>query len=119
MDVGPVVAESIYVWFHDLRNIKFLEKVRGVGVVIQHDVEQKQKVGKFNGKTFVLTGSFSSMSREEAKEKVRVLGGEISESVSQRTAYVVVGENPGSKYEKAKELGIAILGEKAFLAMLN
>ena len=74
---------------------------------------------KLEGFIFVLTGTLKTMSRDEAKEKIRALGGEISESVSKKTSYVVVGEEPGSKYGKAKQLGIKIINERKFLEMIE
>ncbi|MBO8595501.1 NAD-dependent DNA ligase LigA, partial [Staphylococcus aureus] len=69
--------------------------------------------------SFVLTGTLTSMTRDEAKEKIRALGGDISESVSKKTSYVVAGENPGSKIDKAQKLGVAILDEQKFLNLLK
>jgi DNA ligase (NAD+) len=117
MDIGPVVARSIYDFFQDKRNLKFIEKLKKVGVEIVS--EKKQKVQPLKGKIFVLTGSLETMTREEAKEKIREFGGEISESVSKKTDYVVLGKEPGSKLEKAKELGVKIINEKEFLSMLK
>jgi DNA ligase (NAD+) len=74
--------------------------------------------GPLSGKTFVLTGTLESMSRDEAKEKIRAKGGAVSESVSKETSYLVAGENTGSKYAKAQSLGVKILDEKEFLALL-
>jgi DNA ligase (NAD+) len=117
-DIGPKVARSIYDWFREQRNEKFLEKLERAGVEI---ISEKFKVKslKFKGLTFVLTGSLETMSREEAKEKIRELGGDISESVSKKTDYVVVGSEPGSKYEKAKRLGVKTIDERDFLAILK
>ncbi|MEK9194324.1 MAG: BRCT domain-containing protein, partial [Patescibacteria group bacterium] len=117
-DIGPAVAKSIYDWFHEPRNIKFLEKLENVGVKVISDKRQMTS-DKLAGKAFVLTGTLESMSRDEAKEKIRSLGGDVSESVSKKTDYVVVGENPGSKYETAKKLGVKILNEKEFSNLLN
>jgi DNA ligase (NAD+) len=114
--IGPKVAESINSWFREARNIKLLEKLEKVGIKI---VKEGVTGGKFAGKTFVLTGSLEAMSREEAKEKIRALGGAVSESVGKKTDYVVVGSEPGSKYDKAKKLGIKILSEKEFLKLLE
>ena len=81
---------------------------------------QPQKVqSKFKNKTFALTGTLFGMSRDEAKEKIRNLGSNISDSISKNTNYVIVGSNPGSKYEKAKKLGVKILNEKKFLELLG
>src|SRR4030042_4073918 len=118
MDVGPVVAKSIFDWFHQKKNLQFLEKLEKVGIKIEK-IKTKTKRPKLKGLTFVLTGGLESMDREEAKEKIREFGGEISESVSQKTNYVVFGREPGSKYQKAKELGIKTIGEKEFLKMLK
>ncbi len=78
-------------------------------------IEKKIKKQILKGKIFVLTGSLETMTREKAKEKIRLLGGEISESVSKKTDFVIAGKEPGSKFEKAKELGIKIINEKEFL----
>lgn len=115
-DVGPKVAESIYSWFHELRNIHLLEKLDRVGVRIGYERRASQKLA---GKVFVLTGSLTSLARDEAKEKIRALGGDVSESVSKKTSYVVAGLEPGSKYEKARKLGVKIITEKEFLALLR
>lgn len=117
-DIGPKVAQSIHDWFQESRNIRLLEKLERVGVKIE---KSKKRTGdqKLAGKTFVLTGGLESMSREAAKEKIRELGGDISEAVSKKTDYVVAGSDPGSKYEKAKELGVPMLTEKEFLILLE
>lgn len=116
-DIGPKVAESIHSWFRAPRNIKFLEKLDAAGVRIEVSSSKIQDT-RFKSITFVLTGTLSSMTREEAKEKIRAHGGEVSESVSKKTTYVVAGEEPGSKAEKAKDLGVKVLGEKEFLRIL-
>jgi DNA ligase (NAD+) len=117
-DVGPKVSQSIYDWFHDEKNIKFLEKLEKAGVEIE-SVKLQASSFKLKGKIFVLTGILESMSREQAKEKIRSLGGDISESISKNTDYVVVGSEPGSKLEKAKQLGVKIISEAEFLVMLK
>lgn len=113
-DVGPVVAESLYNFFRDAGNIKLLNDLEKVGVKI---IPDKAPEGKFAGKSFVVTGTLSAMSREEAHDRIRTLGGNVSSAVSVKTSYVVTGENPGSKNEKAKKLGIKILNEKDFLEL--
>jgi len=117
-NIGPVVAKSIYEWFNDKDNVKFLDKLLKAGVKIIHE---KQKAGgeKLKGKTFVLTGTLDSIERELAKEKIRTLGGQTSESVSGKTTFLVAGKEPGSKLERAKKLGIKIIGEKEFLDLLK
>ena len=117
MDVGPVVAKSIYEWFSQKRNLEFLEKLKKVGVEIIIEAKPKQQILK--GKTFVLTGSLETMTREEAKEKIRLLGGEISESVSKKTDFVIVSKEPGSKFEKAKKLGVKTINEQEFLDLIR
>jgi DNA ligase (NAD+) len=115
-DIGPVVAKSIYDFFREKRNLDFIEKLKKVGIKI---VEEKPKKQTLKGLTFVFTGGLESMSREEAKKKVRELGGNVSESVSKRVNYVVVGKEPGSKLEKAKKLGIKTITEKEFIELLK
>jgi len=115
LDIGPVVAKSIYEWFHDKDNLKFLDKLEN-----QVKIEiQKVKNKKLKDLSFVLTGGLETMSRDEAKAKIRELGGDISESVSSKTSYVIVGNDPGSKAEKAKKLGVKIISEKEFLKLIK
>ncbi|MBI2099658.1 hypothetical protein HYT45_04635 [Candidatus Uhrbacteria bacterium] len=120
-DVGPKVAQSIYDWFRSGRNVKFLKKLDEVGVRIESPHFAKASRGKQGvaGRTFVLTGSLELMTREEAKNKIRELGGDISESVSRKTDYVVVGAEPGSKFEKAKKLGVKTISEKEFISLIS
>ena len=115
-DIGPIVASSIYDWFHNQSNLNFLNKL--ISKKIEIIGEKKQGV-KLKNKTFVLTGTLETMSREQAKEKIQSLGGEVLASISKNLDYLVVGENPGSKYEKAKELGIKIIKEKDFLKIIS
>lgn len=117
-DIGPVVSKSVYNWFHDDYNINFLKKLDVVGIEIELPKFKIAK-GKFEGKTFVLTGGLLKMTRDEAKEKIRGLGGEISETVSKNTDYVIAGNEPGVKYETAKKLGIKIIEEEDFLKMIK
>jgi DNA ligase (NAD+) len=117
-DIGPKVAASIHEWFKGKRNIEFLKKLDAVGVRVSR-VTSQSKSGPLKGMIFVLTGTLSSLEREAAKEKIRSLGGGVSESVSKKTTYVVAGDNPGSKYEKAKALGVKIIGEKEFLKLMH
>ena len=118
--VGGVVGESILEWFQSKGNQKLISELLRVGVRIQNPRLRQGYGGqaKFTGVTFVLTGELSSLSREKAKEKIRLFGGNISGSVSKKTSYLVAGENPGSKLSIAKELGVKILNEKEFLTLL-
>ena len=113
-DIGEVVARSIRDWFSNKSNMELLEKFRKVGLKIQNSKFKIQKQ-KLKGKIFVLTGGLESMTRDEAKTKIRELGGDISEAVSKKTSYVVVGKEAGSKLKEAKKLGVKILSEKEFL----
>lgn len=115
--VGERTAQALINYFSEKKNQELIEKLLKNGVEIQK-VEIKVG-GKLEGKTFVLTGSLESMSRDDAKEKIKNLGGEVSESVSKKTSYVVVGADPGSKYEKAKKLGVKILSEKDLINIIS
>ena len=115
-DIGPEVSKSIYNWFREKRNKKLIEELLKAGIKIL----PPPKIGKrLKGKVFVLTGTLSSMTRSEAEKRIRLLGGHPSSSVSKNTDYVVVGENPGSKLEKAKKLGVKIISEKEFLNLIK
>jgi DNA ligase (NAD+) len=117
-NIGPVVSKSVYDYFHTKENLKFIEKLLANGVsIVSYKVSGISY--KLAGKTFVITGTLESMSRDEAKKKIKALGGKVSESVSKSTDYVVVGESPGGKAEKAKELGVKILEEKEFLNVIQ
>lgn len=117
LNIGSVVAGSIYEWFSDKDNLKFLEKLLKSGIEIK--TQSREARGKMSGKTFVFTGTLDSISRELVKERVRKLGGEVSETVSKKTDFVVVGEGPGSKLEKAKSFGVKVISEKEFIRMIE
>jgi len=114
-EIGPKVAESIVKFFEQKENQHLIEKLRRAGVRLKAEVSKGPK--PFAGKTFVFTGGLATYTRPEAEEIVRKLGGRASSSVSKETSYVVVGSEPGSKYEKAKSLGIKILTEDEWLKM--
>ena len=116
-DVGEVTASSIYDWFHQEQSIHMIQRLRSAGV----NFESKRVItdARFAGMTFVLTGALTKFTRDEATEKIELFGGKASGSVSKKTTYVVVGENAGSKERKARELGIPILSEDDFLAMIE
>ncbi len=117
-DVGPVVAASIHAWFRDKTNQRFVQQLLDHGVSIEQQTFHASR-STLHGMTFVLTGTLESMTRDGAKEKIRSLGGEVSESVSRKTSYVVAGTDPGSKFEKAKKLGVIILGEEEFFKLVG
>ena len=117
LGVGPIIAESIVKFFKTKENKKILDNLLQYIVVKKDD--SGGTAGKLSGKTFVLTGTLSQMSRDEAKATIRALGGVPSESVSKETDYVVAGENAGSKYKKAQDLGVTILSENEFLEILR
>ena len=117
-DVGFVMAGSIYRWFRNKYNRNLLDKFERAGVRPK-EFKITKAMRKLAGKNFVFTGSLGGMTREDAQKKVRELGGDVSFEVSKNVGYVVAGEEPGTKFEKAKKLGIKILSEKDFLAMIK
>ena len=115
-DIGPTVSESIVDWFSDRENNLFLNELEKKGIIY---FNEKQKSNKLSGKKFVITGTMKGLSRELAKEKIMLLGGEVSTSVSKNIDYLIAGDNPGSKYQKAEEFGIKIINERDFLEMIK
>ena len=116
-DVGEVTARYIRDWFSQPQSREVVERLREAAV----NFESTRIISdnRFAGKIFVLTGALTKFTRDEATEKIELFGGKASGSVSKKTSFVVVGENAGSKERKARELGIPILSEDDFLAMLN
>ncbi|MFO7305314.1 MAG: NAD-dependent DNA ligase LigA [Gammaproteobacteria bacterium] len=119
-DVGPVVAAHVRHFFDQVHNREVIRALRAHGVRWP-DMQRRSAAqeGPLSGKTFVLTGTLDSMSRDEASKRIVALGGKVSSSVSKKTSYVIVGADPGSKLKKAQELGVEILDEAAFLALLK
>ena len=115
--IGPTIAESIFKFFHEPHNLQILRKLDQAGV--RPVVRMHAASTALAGKTFVFTGSLKGLPREKAKEIVVSLGGAATSTVSKKTDYVVAGEDPGSKYEKAKSLGVAILDENGFLNLIR
>ena len=115
--IGPQIAESIRDFFTREQNLQVLEKLKAAGLNFR--AVQAQKATAFEGITFVLTGSLEGFTRANAKEKIEALGGKVSGSVSRKTNYVVVGEDPGSKLQQATKLGIKILTEEEFSRLLR
>jgi len=121
-DIGPVVAQSIVDFFAEAHNREVIEQFRACGVHWDEHAGISALTGAvapLNGKTFVLTGTLPTMSREEAKEKIEALGGKVTGSVSKKTDYVVVGADPGSKYDKALHLSVPILDEAGLASLLE
>lgn len=116
-DIGPVVAENIVGFFADERNVSIIDKVRSSGV--RWEVVQEAQAADLEGKTFVITGALSALSRSEAKERLVSKGAKVSGSVSGKTDYLIAGENPGSKLDKAHNLDIPILDEAGLMALLE
>ncbi|GJQ33995.1 MAG: DNA ligase [Anaerolineaceae bacterium] len=109
--VGPNIAESIADWFSRSANQKLLRKLKAAGVDPQMKKDERKKEGAFTGLTFVVTGTLPNFSRDDAKEFIENNGGKVTNSVSKKTSYLVLGENPGSKFEKAKSLGVKVIDE--------
>jgi DNA ligase (NAD+) len=121
-DVGPTVAQSLRTYFDQPETIGLLKALRAAGVNPSDQIDRldvEPGLGFLTGQSFVLTGSLTSLSRSESKKAIESLGGKVVSSVSQRTSYVVMGENPGRKLVKAKQLGIKTLTGKEFLALLS
>jgi len=118
--IGPGIAASITGWFAQPHNQELLQKLRANGVWPQeHETKENAQSGALAGKTFVITGTLPTLSREQAERLILEHGGTISSSVSKKTDYLLLGENPGSKYAKALELGIPILDEDSLRQMLT
>ena len=115
--IGEIIAQSIYDFFHEERNVKMIEELKELGVNPVSKV--KPKSDKLAGKTFVLTGTLQNMTRDEASAIIKSHGGKTSSSVSKKTSYVLAGENAGSKLDKAQNLGVIILTEDDFLEMIK
>jgi len=118
-DVGPTMAEAILAWFKDDDNRKIIGRLHDVGIRIADSRKPIAESKKFEGKTFVFTGELESLTRDDAKALVHSHGGDVSESVSKRTAYVVVGAEPGSKAQRAAELSVPMLTEEEFLRLVK
>jgi DNA ligase (NAD+) len=119
-DVGVKVAESVYQFFHNDDNIHMLQRLEEAGVQLQNQKKQSQAEGILSGKTFLFTGTLNKLKRSEAEEMVEAKGGKLLSGVSSKLNYLVVGEDAGSKLEKAKKLGsVQILSEDDFLKIAN
>jgi len=117
--IGEKSAQSLVAWFKDKDNLELLGRMKNLGVAVIFPKENRSGGNKLQDKTFVLTGEMKTFTRDEAKDIIRKKGGDVSSSVSKNTDYVVVGENPGSKFEKAVQLGVKVIGEKEFMELIK
>jgi DNA ligase (NAD+) len=116
-EVGPKVSDSIRQFFHERRNRELVERLRKAGLTFTHTIRKKTG-GVLAGKVLVLTGTLPNLAREDAKAKIESAGGKVTGSVSKKTDYVVAGADPGSKLDKANELGIVVIDEEKLLELL-
>src|ERR1017187_7585634 len=117
-EVGPKVSESIRQFFHEPRNRELVERLREAGLTFEHAMRKKTG-GALAGKTFVITGTLPNLAREEAKARIESAGGKVTGSVSKKTDYVLAGADPGSKLDKANQLGVSVIGEAELLVLLK
>jgi DNA ligase (NAD+) len=118
-DIGPVMAAGIAAFFRQRDNQQVIADLRKAGVGWDESAETARGSQPLRGRSFVLTGTLAGMSRDEAKARIEALGGKVTGSVSSRTSYVVCGEDPGSKLARATALGVQVLDEQGFLALLE
>jgi DNA ligase (NAD+) len=117
-EVGPKLAESIHHFFQEKQNRALIKRLEDLGLKLKSDVQNDRPRQVLAGKTFVVTGTLDGMSREEAEALISRFGGRVTKSVSKKTDYVLAGHDPGSKLDKARELGIPVIDEAALRAML-
>jgi DNA ligase (NAD+) len=118
-EIGPEIARSVHEWFHDPENLKLLDRLRKAGLRMEDERQAAPPQGPLTGATIVITGGLESMSRTEAERAAQEAGARVASSVSKKTDFVVVGENPGSKHERALELGVETIEEQEFLSRLK
>ena len=121
-EIGPVLAESVRSWFDEPRNRQLIDRLRAAGVRMEVPPDERAargQEGPLTGRTYVLTGTLQSMTRDQATSAIERLGGKVAGSVSRKTTAVIVGADAGSKAEKARELGVTTLDEAAFLALID
>ena len=116
--VGEKIAKNVYDFFRKPENISMINEFKSLGFTFNTESAQKRS-NELEGKTFVLTGTLESMTRDEAGDRIKSMGGKTSSSVSKKTSYVVAGANPGSKLDKAQNLGVIILSEDEFLKIIG
>ena len=119
MEIGPVIAESLKSFLDQEANMRDIENLSNSGIVVEDPEAARKEVGVLAGKQFVLTGTLSKFSRDEAKKKIESLGGRVTSAVSTKTDYIVVGKDAGSKLTKAKKIEITVLDEKEFQKLIE
>jgi len=117
--IGPTMAESVYEYFRNPKNRAVIDQLFTAGIKPQPPQVRTQRKGELAGKTIVVTGTLENFTRQQIEQAIRQAGAKTSSSVSKKTDFVLAGENPGSKLDKARELGVEVINEKQFLAMLN
>ena len=119
--IGPTIAESVAAFFADRRNRAEIERLRELGVRFEKRAPRARRAvgGPLEGRSFVLTGTLAGMTRDEAKQRIEAQGGKVSGSVSKKTSYVVAGESPGSKLERARELGVPVIDQAELEKLLD
>jgi DNA ligase (NAD+) len=114
-DIGEVIARSLLQWFGDSRNLQLLERLRAAGLAMETRSHEAPLSGlRLAGKTFVLTGTLPTLTREQATAQIEALGGKVASSVSKKTDFVLAGEAAGSKLEKARQLQVPVIDEAEF-----
>ncbi|MGZ8612010.1 MAG: BRCT domain-containing protein, partial [Actinomycetota bacterium] len=118
-EIGPEIARSVHAWFHDPENLALLEKLRAAGVRTADEVERPSGPLPLEGRTIVLTGGLTELSRDDTRAAAQAAGARVASSVSKKTDFVVAGENAGSKLGRAEELGVEVIDEREFLRRLG
>jgi DNA ligase (NAD+) len=118
-EIGPEIARSVHGWFHDPGNRELLKRLRAAGVRVEDPEPEAPPEGPLSGKAIVITGGLESMSRSEAERAAQEAGARVASGVSKKTDFVVVGENPGSKHDRAVQLGVETIDEQEFLNRLK
>ena len=118
-EIGPGIAESVHAFFRSERNMQVVQRLRDHKLNFGQPSQDRTQPAPQAGKVFVLTGALLSMTREEASARIKEVGGKVTGSVSRKTDYVVAGENPGSKLQKARQLEVDVIDESELIAMLS
>ncbi len=115
--IGPTMAESVYEYFRDTKNQAVIKEL--LAAKVTHRQPRARRSSKLAGKTIVVTGSLENFTRQQLEQAIRQAGAKTSSSVSKKTDFVLAGENPGSKLDKARELGVKVINEQQFVEMLE